>query len=297
MDWDNVRIFLGVARAGQFVAAARLLKIDHATVARRMTALERSLNARLVDRRTTGVSLTAAGLRLLAAAERIETEVLHAQAELTDRDVELSGAVRIGAPDGLSTYYLAGRFAGFAERFPSITVQLVPTPLVVPLSKREVDIAIVLEKPDAGRLVTRKLTDYSLGIFASKGYLDRHAVPHDAEDLRRHTWVGYIEEFNYSAALNYLRELCGDVPIAFQCASAIGQVEAVRAGLGLGVLHDFAAARHPDLVRILPERRALRSYWMVEHEDTRGLGRIRAVHDHLVAITDRDRALFLPRPA
>ncbi len=295
MDWDNVRVFLGVARAGQFVAAARLLKIDHATVARRMTALERSLNARLLDRRTTGVALTAAGVRFLAAAERMETEFLHAQSELTDRDFELSGTVRVGAPDGLSTYYLASRFATLAERHPAITIQLVPTPQVLPLSKREVDIAIVLEKPEVGRLVTRKLTDYSLGIFASAAYLARHPVSAEAATLDAHHWVGYVEEYNYSPALNYVRELCGDSPIGFQCASAIGQVEAVRAGLGLGVLHDFIADRHADLIRLLPERRALRSYWVVEHEDTRGIGRIRAVHDFLVAAIEADRAIFLKR--
>lgn len=295
MDWDNVRVFLGVARAGQFVAAARLLKVDHATVARRMTALERSLNARLLDRRTTGVSLTEAGLRFLAAAERMETEFLHAQAELSDRDVELSGTVRIGAPDGLSTYYLANRCSAFAERHPAITIQLVPTPQVVPLSKREVDIAIVLEKPEAGRLVTRKLTDYSLGIFAAPAYLADHPAPADDRDLRHHRWVGYVEEYHYSPALNYVRELCGDAPIGFQCASAIGQLEAVRAGMGLGILHDFIASRHGDLVRVLPDRRAVRSYWVVEHEDTRGIGRIRAVHDFLVSVIELDRALFLKR--
>ncbi len=91
MDWDNLRIFLAVARAGQFVAAGRQLKIDHATVGRRITALERSLNARLLERRTTGVALTAAGQRLLAAAERIETDMLQTQAALADTDVELSG--------------------------------------------------------------------------------------------------------------------------------------------------------------------------------------------------------------
>ena len=295
MDWDNVRVFLGVARAGQFVAAARLLKVDHATVARRMTALERSLNARLLDRRTTGVALTAAGVRFLAAAERMETEFLHAQSELTDRDFELSGTVRVGAPDGLSTYYLASRFAAFCERHPAITVQLVPTPQVVPLSKREVDIAIVLEKPEAGRLVTRKLTDYSLGIFGAPAYLIQRPAPDKEADLHEHRWVGYVEEYNYSPALNYVRELCGDVPVGFQCASAVGQLEAVRAGIGLGVLHDFIASRHDDLIRVLSDRKAQRSYWIVEHEDTRGIGRIRAVHEFLVSIIEQDRAIFLAR--
>ncbi len=295
MDWDNVRVFLGVARAGQFLAAARQLKIDHATVARRMTALERSLNARLLDRRTTGVSLTAAGQRFLSAAERMETEILHAQAELTDQDFELSGTVRLGAPDGLSTYYLAAKFSVFMEKHPGITIQVVPTPQVVPLSKREVDIAIVLDKPEAGRFVTRKLSDYSLGIFGAKRYLATHPTPMTVEALSHHQWVGYVEDYNASPALNYVSELCGTASIGFQSASAIGQLEAVRAGLGLGVLHDFIVERHDDLVRVLPERRAYRSYWIVEHEDTRGLGRIRAVHDFLVSSIEEDRSIFIKR--
>ncbi len=149
MNWDDVRVFLAVARAGQFVAAARGLKVDHATAARRVTALERALNVRLLDRRTTGVLLTESGERFLSAAERMETAFLQAQAELGDRDVELSGTVRIGAPDGLSTYYLAARFAALAERYPAIAIQLVPTPQAGMVGRREVDIAVVLEKPEA----------------------------------------------------------------------------------------------------------------------------------------------------
>lgn len=293
MDWDNLRVFLAAARSGQFVAAARTLKVDHATVNRRITALERSLNARLFERRTTGVSLTAAGQRLLAAAEAMETSVLQAQAALTDRDVELSGTVRIGAPDGFSTYYLAPACARFAERHPGITIQLVPSPQVVPLTKREVDIAIVLDKPESGRLVARKLTDYTVGIFGAASYLDRHGTPSAVADLGQHRLVGYVEEYAYAAALDYVRDLFGGAQTIFQCASALGQVEAVRSGLGLGVVHDFIARRHGDLRPVLPERRATRSYWIVEHEDTRGLGRIRAVHDFIVDAVRSDRGAFL----
>ena len=295
MNWDDVRIFLAVARAVLFGGGARGLSFDHATAARRVTTLERSLNARLLDRRTTGVLLTEAGARFMVPAESMETAFLQAQAELADRDVELSGTVRIGAPDGLSTYYLAGRFAALAERHPAIAIQLVPTPLAGPVSRREVDIAIVLEKPEAGRFVTRKLTDYAIGLFAAAAYLGRHPAPQDAAALSEHRLVGYVEEFNYSPALDYVGELCGDARIAFQCAGAIGQLEAVRAGVGIGALHEFIARRHPDLVRVLPDRRAQRAYWIVEHEDTRGIGRIRAVHDLLVDAVQQDRAIFVGR--
>ncbi len=105
MDWDNVRIFLAVARASQFLAAARLLRVDHATVTRRITRLEEALGAKLFERRTSGCVITEAGERFLAAAERIEGDMLRIQAELSTEDVKVSGTVRIGAPDGFGTLY------------------------------------------------------------------------------------------------------------------------------------------------------------------------------------------------
>ena len=294
MNWDDVRVFLAVARTGQFLAAGRSLGVDHATVGRRVTALERDLHARLFVRRTTGVALTAAGERLLQSAERIESEAMQMRAELTDRDFELSGTVRIGAPDGLSTYYLARGFAEFTRRHPAITVQLVPTPQVIPLSKRETDIVIALEKPDSGRYVTRKLTDYTVGIFGSMAYLGQHGTPRTPADLARHRLIGHVEGYGYPSALNYVKTLFADLPTSFQCTSVNGQLEAIRSGLGLGIVHDFIAARHDDLVPVLVGLKARRSYWIVEHEDVRGLGRVRTVHDHIVAIVEADHARFQP---
>ncbi len=108
-----------------------------------------------------------------------------------------------------------------------------------------------------------------------------------------HRLIGHVEEHPFSNALDYVRELFDGAPTSFECTSAVTQLEALRAGLGLGVVHDYLARRFKDLKRVLPERRAIRSYWIVTHEDTRGLGRIRAVHDHLVASVERDRATFV----
>ena len=128
MDWDNVRVFLAVARAGQFVAAARRLRLDHATVSRRVAALEAALGARLFERLTTGARLTTSGERFLAAAEQMESAFLQAQAEVSGVDVELSGDVRIGAPDGFATYYLAEALRDFVARNPGLRLQLAPAP-------------------------------------------------------------------------------------------------------------------------------------------------------------------------
>ena len=292
MDWDNVRVFLAVARAGQFVAAAKRLRLDHATVSRRIAALEAALGAKLIDRRTTGARLTSAGERFLSAAEQMESAFLHAQGEITGVDLELAGDVRIGAPDGFSTYYLASSLRAFAERHPAVRLQLIPLPQLTPLARREVDVVVGLDKPEAGRFVARKLTDYTLGIYGSAGYLKRNSAPPDAAALRRHRLIGYVEEHAYSTALDYVRELYDGAPTSFECANMVTQLEALRAGVGLGVAHDFIARRFKDLVRVLPERSATRSYWLVTHEDTRGLGRIRAVAEHLAKAVARDRAMF-----
>ena len=290
MNWDNVRIFLAVARAGQFVAGARRLHLDPATASRRVAALEVALGAKLFDRRTTGARLTSAGERFLAAAEQMESAFLHAQTEVSGLDVELSGDVRIGAPDGFSTYYLAQALGPFIAKNPALRVQLLPLPRLTPLARREVDIVIGLDKPDSGRFVARKLTDYTLGIYASAGYLATQGEP--GPDFSGHRLIGYVEEYAFSSALDYVRELFGGAPTQFECASAVTQLEAVRAGVGLGVVHDFIARRFPDLRRVAPERAAARAYWIVTHEDTRGLGRIRAAHAHIVACIERDRGAF-----
>jgi DNA-binding transcriptional LysR family regulator len=293
MDWDNVRVFLAVARAGQFVAAGRKLGLDHATASRRVASLEAALGAKLFDRLTTGAKLTSAGERFLAAAEQMETAFLHAQAEVSNVDVELSGDVRIGAPDGFATYFLAGALREFTEKYPGVRVQLAPLPELTPLARRELDIVIGIDKPEAGRFVARRLTDYSLGIYASAKYLEQRGAPADVGDLVNHRLIGYVEEYAFSTALDYVRELYGGQPTQFECASAVTQLEALRAGVGLGVAHDYIARRFSDLKRVLPERRAMRAYWIVTHQDTRGLGRIRAAHEYIVARVERDRATFV----
>ncbi len=293
MDWDNIRAFLAVARQGQFLGASRTLRVNQATVARRITALETSFQTTLFERSTTGVNLTEAGRQLLAHAERMESEMLQAEADLRQQDVQLAGPVRIGAPDGLTTYFLVPAMRALVERHPGIDIQLVPMPLAVSLARREVDMAITLDEPEAGRVVSRKLTDYTLGIFGAKSYLDRAGRPATTADLARHRLIGYVDTYAFSSALNYIEHLFDGHATQFECASAVGQCEAVRNGVGLGVLHHFIAAGMPEVEPVLPERRAHRTYWLVIHEDVRALGRIRAVVDFITREAQAHRHEFL----
>ena len=180
MNWDDVRIFLAVARAGQILGAARRLELNHATVSRRVAALEDALGAKLFRRLTTGSELTPSGGKFLAVAERMEADMIAARSELSGGDEAISGTVRIGAPDGFGVSFLASRLGALTARHRDLKIQLVPVPRSFSLSRREADIAITTERPSEGRLVAQKLVDYSLGLYASRAYADANGLPPDA---------------------------------------------------------------------------------------------------------------------
>lgn len=285
IDWDNARVFLAVARSGQMLGAARKLGLDHATVSRRIANLEAGLGIKLIERRTNGCALTAMGESFLATAERIETEMLRAQATLTGADIAVGGNVRVGAPDGFGTFVLARHFGALMDEHPGLNVQLVPLPRAFSLAKREADIAVTIDRPAEGRLTVRKLTDYTLSLYASRDYLARH--PGLKKKTDGHRVVAYVPDLIFSPALDYLADFGLAENPKFECAGMIGQIEAVRAGAGIGALHDYTARSFPDLVHILPERRITRAYWLVSHDDVKDFARVRLVHDHIVATTSK----------
>lgn len=292
MNWDDVRIFLSVARSGQILGAAKRLGVNHATVARRLTALENDINTKLLTRRTNGCELTHAGEEFLLSAERMEAEMLSIRSSLGDADVSISGSVRIGAPDGFGVSFLAPRLATLTARYPDLKIQLVPVPRSFSLSRREADIAITVDRPDQGRLVAKKLVDYTLCLFASQSYLAEHPAPQTVEDLSKHRLVGYVDDLVISPSLNYAPEITRDWRPAFEISSAIGQVEAVKAGAGIGILHTFIAREHADLVPVLPERTIHRSYWLAYHESVRTLRRITAVSSFISDLVNSETGRF-----
>lgn len=292
MDWDNIRIFLAVARAGQILGAAKHLRLNHATVARRLTAFERALQAKLFVRRPNGCDLTEEGERLLAYAERVESEMLAAYSDIAHTDLTVEGTVRVGAPDGFGVAFLAPRMGLLKARYPGLMIQLVPVPRTFSLSRREADIAITLAQPEEGRLIARKLTDYTLGLYASKGYLACAGTPSSLEELKRHVQVGYVDDLLFSSSLNFAKELVKDWRADIEISTALGQTEAVRAGAGIGILHTFIARRDENLIPVLPGYSITRSYWTVVHEDLRAIQRISVVADFIAAEVSQDKEIF-----
>jgi DNA-binding transcriptional LysR family regulator len=293
MNWDDVRVFLAVARAGQILGAARRLELNHATVSRRIATLEDALRAKLFRRLTTGSELTPAGQRFLEIAERMEADVIAARSAVAGEGDDISGTVRIGAPDGFGVAFLARHLGELTAQHRELTIQLVPVPRSFSLSRREADIVITVERPTEGRLVAGKLVDYSLGLFASRSYADQHGLPKSAAELSSHPLIGYVPDLIVSPSLDYEAEFSADWRSTFAISSALGQAEAVRAGAGIGILHTFVARSMPELVPveiIAPIRRA---YWLVYHETVRPLRRVQTVASFISKAVERERALFL----
>lgn len=293
MDWDNLRIFLAIARSGQILGAAKSLKLNHATAARRLDALEESLATKLFERRTNGTLLTPAGESLMIRVERMESELLQADAALPATDAAISGTVRVGAPDGFGTYHLAAVLAQLANSHPALTIQLVPLPRTFSLSRREADIIVTIERPKLGRAIIKKLTDYSLSVYATKSYLKRTGPIRDRSDLENRLFITYVEDITYSRALDYTADLAKLMTRHYECGSVVAQMEAVRAGEGIGILHDYAAARDQTLVRVLPEMRFSRTYWLMSHPDTHDTRRVSEVYRTIVTSVNQRKAAFV----
>ena len=295
-DWSHLRFFLAVARTGRLTAAAAPLSTDHATVSRRIAALEQSLSARLFERSPRGSILTEAGERLLAHVEQMENVAAAIQNDIAGSDLALTGAVRIGAPDGFGSFFLAPRIGELCARYPRLDVQLIAMPRIFSLSKREADIAIGLTRPTEGRLVSRKLTDYNLHLYAARGYLEKNGPIRTVEDLSAHLTIGYIPDLIFTPELDYLPQIPCDLNVRLTSSNLVAQMQATLAGAGLCVIPDFLAATEPDLVPVLPEAITLtRSFWLIMHADLRETARIRAAASFISDQVDRDRALFTPQ--
>ncbi|SIS88062.1 transcriptional regulator, LysR family [Roseivivax lentus] len=273
-SWDDMRIFLATARGESLSAAGRQLKMDPATVGRRIARLEEDFGTPLFAKSPQGYALTEAGTRLLGHAEEAEQAMQEAQETVAGRTEGIAGQIRIGAPDGCANYLLPQVCARIADANPDLEVQIVALPRVVNLSKREVDMAVGVSAPTAGRLTVQKICDYKLHLAASRRYVRSHGLPETLEDLRAHRLVGYIPDMIFDKELDYLDNLgVARIPLASNSASV--QLRWVAAGAGIGVLHDFAMQAAGRVLRVLPVTISLtRSFYLIRHADDRRLERL-----------------------
>lgn len=272
-DWDDLKIFLAVARGESLSGAGKALRLDPATVGRRISKLEDAMAARLFARSPQGYALTDEGQRLLSHAVRVEQAVAEAMEDVRGQG-GLTGQVRIGAPDGAANYLLPQVVARICDENPGLEVQIVALPRVFNLSKREADMAIAVSRPEAGRLTVQKIADYRLSLAASRSYLDARPPILTLADLGGHRMIGYIPDLIFDKELDYLSQTGVEV-VALASNSVSVQFNWVRAGAGVAIVHDFALPSAPGLQRILPDAFGLtRSFYLIRHADDRRVERL-----------------------
>ena len=293
-DWNDLRYFLELTRQGKLVRAASRLHVDHTTVSRRITALEKQLDVRLFDKSPRGYQLTDAGLRLLPLAEQIETQSNQLYQEIAGKDTRLGGTVRVATPEALGSQVISRHVTEFRREHPDIEIELVAETRRMSLSKREADIAISLSRPESGRLIAWKLCDYRLRLYGSRDYLADHAPIEAVEDLGGHGFVTYIDDLIEMPELRFFENTIKNANVVFRSTNVSAQYNAILDGIGLGLVHCFSAAREPQLQVILPEQiSVVRTYWLLVHEDLRHVARVDAVCDFLTRILSQNPQLMM----
>jgi DNA-binding transcriptional LysR family regulator len=276
MHWDDVRVFLAIARHGSMRAAGRALGLSQPTIARRLAAFEATFDGRtLFDRLPEGLRLNAAGEQLVPAAEGVEDAMLTLERRRAAASPLLSGTVRISTGECAAGFLARGLSGSTTRALPSgITLELVESRQEANLARHEADLALRHQPPEGGDFYTSKA-----GTFACAAYRRR--------GVHAGAWITYTEEQAHYAPARWVQrqvEQTG-MPVALRASSMLMHVEAIRAGTGRGVLPCYVGDGHPLLERLttpIPEIAA--EYWIIVHRDLRRSACVRAVIDWVKAL-------------
>ncbi len=281
MDWDDVRVFLAVAREGSMRAAGRSLGLSPPTIARRLTAVEASIGGpSWFDRLPEGLRLSAAGEQLVPTAESVEEAMLTLERRRAAASPVLSGTVRVSTGE-CAAGFLARCLSGpTTTALPSgITLELVDGRQSANLARREADMALRHQPPDSGDFYVSKAGTFAVSVYRRRG-------------AEAPAWITYTEEQAHYEPARYVErqiEKTG-MPVALRASSMLMHLEAIRAGTGRGVLPCYVGDGHPLLERLLPPIPELAAdYWMIVHRDLRRAAAVRAVMDWVRAVFAEQR--------
>lgn len=297
LNWNDLRYFLEVARAGRYLSAAKRMGVNHTTVSRRIAALEDALQTPLFEADEKGLHLTPAGEAVLPLAQQCEDIAVLTKERVATDQRSLSGNLRIGAPDGLGNLFIANQLTQFVHRNPDLNVRLVPVPQNLNLIKREVDIAITLEPSERRDIHCKKLTDYQLFLYVSRDYTQKNDVDlEDIQSIKQHPFAGYIPDILYTEQLGFNRLIDDQMIERFQGATVMSQFQFIANGGGFGVLPYFMVQDDPRFIQILPDEiNFIRSYWILTPLELRRRANVRSISTELELLIAQHRDQFLPR--
>ncbi|MFO7550064.1 MAG: LysR family transcriptional regulator [Haliea sp.] len=275
MDWDDMKILLALGRRGSARGAAQDLGVSNSTVTRRLDELERSLRTQLFDRTPDGYRMTASAEALLPVAEHIEELVLAAERRITGTDQHLEGSIRLTMPDRVD--FLMQRLARFADEYPGIELELMPSDIPMDLSRREADIAIRVLP--AGGKPPEYLIGRHLCPLSSSTYVHRDLLRADApEDVSHLSWVGRYPAGQREDWLRHTQH--PDRPVRHAISDLSLMQMAAKCRMGLVFMPCFLAFGQPDIVRV-PGASVVHSsdIWVLTHRDLRLSARLRALRE------------------
>ncbi|MEW5685474.1 MAG: LysR family transcriptional regulator [Pseudomonadota bacterium] len=284
MDWDDLRVFLAVAKLGSLTRAARHLNLSQPTVGRRLAALEEVTGARLLERTPTGYVLTEAGHAIVANLERMENEALAVERAITGRDAGLAGTVRVTAVEWFAARVLAPILADFSRLHPAVTIDLLTDVRLFSLTRRESDIAVGFAPFAQHEILQRKAAEVPHALFASPDYIARAGRPNCATGMDGHAIIQMDEQHWAQEDAAWLAALAPNARIALRSNSREAQARACVAGAGIAILPRCMGEKTPGLVEITtPTTPPTRTAYIGLHRDTRHTPRIRALTDFIVA--------------
>ena len=282
-DWDDLRFFLAVARQGSLSAAARRLGVNHATVSRRLAALEAAFGGELFARRPEGYLLNATGAAVLERAEAMESALFSAMS-LFDRAEDMSGTVRITAPRALSEHFLVSRLKPFSDAWPLVDIEMTASDAALSLPRREADIAVRLNRPrEKDATLARRIGRMQWRLVASPDYLPGRAPS-------RWRFVGHQSDDAIPEA-RWLETFRAGRPFAFRADSLVAQRDAARMGCGVAILPGYLVAG-TGLVTVPGPEPLWREIWLLIRSDLGKVPRVRLMADHIAEVFRAERGLL-----
>ena len=290
LDWEDLRVFLALARHGSLSAAARALSVNHATVARRIRSLEASFNQKLVDRRPDGYILTPAGTRAVAAASDMEAAA--GSLGRHNHGDTPTGLVRVNAPPAIALSYLGQRLAKLPAQYPGLDIDFATDMRPVSLERHETDVAVRLGRPPDAHLLARKLVTVRFGFYGTV------AVCRRIESGGAPVFISFDEANSQLPEALWLARYFPKARVSFRADNQFGQAGAARAGCGVALLPHYIgrSAQGLRLCALSPLPPA-RDLWLLTRPQSRNDVAIRTVIDHLTQLFAQDRELFESEPA
>ncbi|MFT5432939.1 MAG: DNA-binding transcriptional LysR family regulator [Myxococcota bacterium] len=272
VDWDDIRLFLSVARAGTSRLAGRELGISQSTVSRRLNRLEAHAGVHLFERHPAGLRLSEAGHDFLDGAVRMEEEFARLNAQVMGRDRRLSGQIRLSVPD-MMVAPLAGILAEFSAQYPAVELEVIVENGYANLTHREADVALRLGTSAPDHLVGRRIAPASAAIYASPAYL---AAVEPSEDLARLDWIRWEEPWRTIPPERWMDDNVAGCRVVARVNTNLAMVELMAAGAGLGFQLCYTADADSRLTRVSKPFDFGLYVWLLTHPELKSTARIAA---------------------